>query len=51
MHRQYFDWAAMTLRTICTAELDGTVAASRAGGSPIRVFVTAKADLEIERKL
>lgn len=41
----------MTVRTICTAGLDGVVAASRAGGSPIRVFVTANADLEIERKL
>lgn len=41
----------MTFWTTCTAEIDAVVAVSLAGGSPIKVFVTARADLEIDRKL
>ena len=41
----------MTRRTVDVAAIVGVGIRKRSGGSPIRVLVTAKADLEIDRKL
>lgn len=41
----------MTRRTVWIAAVDGDVARRRSGGSPINVFVTAKADFEMDLKL
>jgi hypothetical protein len=51
MHFQYLDCVVMTLLTTWTAGMDAEVAIIRSGGSPMSVFVTARADLEMERKL
>ena len=51
MHFQYFDWISAVFRTVCTAGLEAEGAKRRSGGSPINVLVTARADLEMERKL
>lgn len=41
----------MTRLAVAAASSDGDVERRRSGGSPIRVLVTASADLEIDRKL
>lgn len=51
MHFQYLDCAVMTLLTTLIAGREAEVAMSRSGGSPISVLVTARADLEMDRKL
>jgi hypothetical protein len=51
MQLQYLDWIVATRRTVSDAELDASFETRRSGGSPIRVLVTARADLEMERKL
>lgn len=37
--------------TVLAARSDGDVERRRSGGSPMSVFVTASADLEMDRKL
>jgi hypothetical protein len=41
----------MTRPTVSIASCDGVVLDKRSGGSPMRVFVTANADLEMDLKL
>src|ERR1700733_13232615 len=51
MLRQYFDYTILTCCTVSTAWWVAAVGDSRSGGSPMSVRVTARADLEMERKL
>lgn len=41
----------MTRLTVEVARSEGSVECRRSGGSPMSVFVTARADLEIDLKL